>query len=283
MIEPAALTFPIRKEQREELLPMLFARQLMLYTGSESSSLPLEAARDLLHGLRISLAAVEELWTGFSPDELLAHAAQCVRERTEQTLVLWQKTLRSMPRAALENRALRDTLRSIGRGFRHYDARFFPQYFPCEIDYPLAFPLPEGREGIFYINDYLTQLAAEGELLARLPGRALRCVWERCCGDRRELVVDLYAPAVSGALARTLLGSGAELTLTDGEVERLRLRWEHQTPEQIERSLLLAADALARSASLSPSAADLLRRSARESAQRAAALRDCGGLRGIFA
>lgn len=279
MTEPTALTADAREEQAEMLLLAAFARQLTLYTGSESSSLPIETARELLHGLRVSLAGTDR--TALSTDELLTHAARQVRRTTEQTLVLWQKTVRAMPRAARENRALRDTLRSIGRGFRYYDTRFFPQNFPCEIDYPLAFPLPEEREGIFYIHTYLTQLAAEGELLARLPERELRRVWGCCCDDWRELIVNLYAPAAANALARTLLG-GTSLTLTDGEIECLRLCWEYRTPAQIEQTLLSAADALTRRASLSPSAAVLLRRSARESAQRAAALRDCGGLRGIF-
>lgn len=56
--------------------------------------------------------------------------------------------------------------------------------------------------------------------------------------------MNLYAPVAANALARTLLG-GEGLTLSDGEIDALRERWEHARPEQIMADLLAAADALA--------------------------------------
>ena len=181
----------------------------------------------------------------------------------------------------MENRSLRDTLRSIGRGFHRYDTCFFPQRFDCDIDYQLTVPVSESLLGINYVNQYLTRLAAENSLLTRLPQGEVRAVLERSCPDWRGLLVNLYAPAAANALARTLLG-GEGLTFSDGEIGALRERWKHARPERIENDLLTAADALAERLALPRGAGKYLSGFAREVAARAEALRDCGGLRGVF-
>lgn len=265
-----------------ELLLPLLARQIALYTANESASVPTETARELLRGLPLLLDAESAFdLSAQTAEEVLSHGARCIREKAARTAELWKRVTATLPPAARENRAMLDTLRSIGRGFRHYDVRFFPQHFPCSIDYPLAQPVSEEREGIDHISAYLKSLACESALLSHLPQRALRGVWERTCPDWREAVVDLYTPAAANALACTLHG-GTELTLTDGELERLRAAWEHRTPAQLEHCLLSAAETLAARYALAPDAANYLRTCAREVALRAAMLRDCGGLRGIF-
>ena len=104
---------------------------------------------------------------------------------------------------------------------------------------------------------------------------------ERSCPDWRGLLVNLYAPAAANALARTLLG-GEGLTLSDGEIDALRERWKHARPEQIMADLLAAEDALAERLILPRGAGKYLSCFAREVAARAEALRDCGGLQGLF-
>lgn len=264
-----------------ELLLPLLTRQIALYTANESASVPTETARELLRGLVLLLDAESASDPGARTETVLSHGARRMGEEVARTARLWRQITSTLPDAARENRALRDTLRSIGRGFRHYDVRFFPQHFPCSIDYPLARSVSEELEGIYYVSAYLKSLACESALLTCLPQEALRGVWERTCPDWREAVVDLYTPAAANALARTLLG-GTELTLTDGELERLRAAWEHRTPSQLESFLLSAAGTLAARYALAPDAADYLCTCARELALRAAMLRDCGGLRGIF-
>lgn len=195
-----------------------------------------------------------------------------------RTLLLW----RSLAAAPLpENRSLHDTLRSIGKGFRRYDTRFFPQRFPCDVDYQLALPVPEDLLGIDYVNRYLTHLTAESFLLLALPRQEVRAALERSCPDWRGLLINLYAPAAANALARTVLG-GEGLALADDEIEALRVRWEHRSPAQLKEELCAAADALAERLALPRGAGAYLREYAHEVAVRTAALRDCGGLRGLF-
>lgn len=209
----------------------------------------------------------------------LAHGQHRAQRDAALTLALWRKVVAALP--PLENRSLRDTLRSIGRGFRCYDTRFFPQRFDCDIDYQLSQSVSESLLGINYVNRYLIDLAAENILLTRLPQGEVRAVLERSCPDWRGLLVNLYAPVAANALAHTLLG-GEGLTLSDGEIDALRERWKHARPERIENDLLTAADALAERLILPRDAGKYLSGFAREVAVRAESLRDCGGLRGVF-
>lgn len=299
------LTSPLTDAEEglwQEKLAALLVRQIALYTANESSSVPAAAARELLRGVLFFLAVPEEPEASSQPEDVrsryeaeradrirvllpldladeLARGQHRAQRDSALTLALWRKVVAALP--PLENRSLRDTLRSIGRGFRRYDTRFFPQRFDCDIDYQLAVSVSESLLGINYVNQYLTRLAAENSLLTRLPQGEVRAVLERSCPDWRGLLVNLYAPVAANALARTLLG-GEGLTLSDGEIGALRERWEHAWPEQIMADLLAAADALAERLALPRGAGKYLSGFAREVAARAEALRDCGGLRGLF-
>ena len=271
----------------QEKLAALLVRQIALYTANEGGSVPAAAARELLRGVLFFLAVPEEPDGGGEADRVarirtllscdladeLAHGQHRAQRDAALTLALWRKVVAALP--PLENRSLCDTLRSIGRGFRCYDTRFFPQRFDCDIDYQLAVPVSEGLLGINYVNQYLTHLATENILLTRLPQGEVRAVLERSCPDWRGLLVNLYAPAAANALARTLLG-GEGLSFSDGEIGALRERWEHARPERIENDLLTAADALAERLILPRGAGKYLSSCAREVAVRAEALRDCG-------
>ena len=213
----------------QEKLAALLVRQIALYTANESSSVPAAAARELLRGVLFFLAVPEEADGGGEADRAarirtllscdladeLAHGQQRAQRDAALTIALWRKVVETLP--PLENRSLRDTLRSIGRGFRCYDTRFFPQRFDCDIDYQLSQSVSESLLGINYVNQYLARLAAENSLLTRLPQGEVRAVLERSCPDWRGLLVNLYAPAAANVLARTLLG-GEGLTLSDGEI-----------------------------------------------------------------
>ena len=286
----------------QEKLAALLVRQIALYTANESSSVPTAAAQELLRGVLFFLAVPEEPEASSRPEDVGSRyeADRAVRIRTllscdladelargqrraqrdaALTLALWRKVVEMLP--LLENRSLCDTLRSIGRGFHRYDTRFFPQRFDCDIDYQLSQSVSESLLGINYVNHYLIDLAAENSLLTRLPQGEVRAVLERSCPDWRGLLVNLYAPAAANALARTLIG-GEGLTLSDGEIGALRERWKHARPERIENDLLTAADALAERLILPRGAGKYLSGFAREVAARVEALRDCGGLRGLF-
>lgn len=262
----------------------LLARQIALYTANASTSVPLELAQELLAGILFCLRAEERgggLWA-LDPEEAFARGRDEVRRRMGRAEKLWEHVAQTLPFS--ENRSLCDTVRSIGQGFGRCDVRFFAHRFDCEIDYQLAVPAPEELQGIDYVYQYLIRLAAENALLNRLDRDAVRCVLERSCPDWHGLLVNLYAPAAGNALARAVLCGGAGTPeLSDNEVELLQRRWEHYTPDRITEELTAAAQVLTRALDASRLETTYLTEYAREIAVRAAALRDCGGLRGLFA
>ena len=160
----------------QEKLAALLVRQIALYTANESSSVPAAAARELLRGVLFFLAVPEEADGGGEADRAarirtllscdladeLARGQRRAQRDAALTIALWRKVVETLP--PLENRSLRDTLRSIGRGFRCYDTRFFPQRFDCDIDYQLSQSVSESLLGINYVNQYLARLAAENSL-----------------------------------------------------------------------------------------------------------------------
>lgn len=150
------LTCPLTgAEERlwQEKLAALLVRQIALYTANESSSVPAAAARELLRGVLFFLAVPEDVGSRYEADRAacirtllscdladeLARGQRRAQRDAALTIALWRKVVAALP--PLENRSLRDTLRSIGRGFHRYDTRFFPQRFDCDIDYQLAVPV----------------------------------------------------------------------------------------------------------------------------------------------
>lgn len=281
------LTADERQALCARLAPLL-ARRVALYTAHESSSVPVETARALLDGILLHLglagscadpaARARAVLAGDGSD-LLARGERETRRAVLLAHARWQQLVRMLP--PLESRTLRDTLASIGRGFRRYDARFFPQEFPCEIDYQLARPISEELWGIYYVNQYLTQLAAELTLLRALPLGEVRGVLDRGGADWRELPIGLFAPVAANALARSLLG-GEGLAFTDGERCALARRFAPLTPAQLARTFRAAAEEVAARYSLAPLARDALRHCADDTAARVAALRDTSALAVLF-
>ena len=137
---------------RQKLWPLL-ARQAGLYTGCGSSSLPEDTARELLCSLCYTL----KVWfqAGGAASQPLADAdleaglrqGQAILEqKCRQARRLWMAVRHSAP--DLKNRALADTLDSIGAFFQRYDLRFFAHCIPCDIDYPLCRAVPDTLPGV---------------------------------------------------------------------------------------------------------------------------------------
>lgn len=275
------LSCPHGAEERSippEKLFDLLAHQLALYTANESGSVPRALAEELLEGILYCLALCPV--TDAEPAAALEQGQRQARRLAAETYRLWRSVCRAPTWGSL---SLQDTLRSIGRGFRQYDVRFFAHCFPCEIDYQPAIPVSETQKGLSYVNLYLRRLAAENGLLCVLLPDGVYTVLERCSPDHRGLLVNLYAPVAANVLARVLLvGEAGSLTVSEDELGRLYCRWEHRTPAQLTHELTQGAQKAAQALGLRQGAAGYLALYAREIAARAAVLRDCGGLRGLF-
>ena len=266
-----------------EKLLRLLKRQAERYTGGDSTSIPVETARELLKSVCYCLGLGPD---GDLPGGDLEAAFQAGLERIEKKLVwgrgLWEAVRDHMP--PVESRSMEDTVSSIGTFWRRYDYRLFAHLIPCDIDYQLAIPVPEERKGVDYINAYLTRLAVENRFLLRFSARREAALLGRWCPDYKDLLVNLFEPVFAGALGLTLLGRDPEkLLLSAAELEDLKTLFRDLPRRRLEELLKRGSDRLTDRLELNGAESrDYLRACGRALAPRIIAARDAGGMEGIF-
>lgn len=286
----SALTEP----ERAALAPKLWAllrRQALLFTMDDSTSLPQETAERLYDSLSFTLTALVRA----RPDSrarllrepdlcgLLREGQALLRERTARAQQLYAQALRTAP--PLENRALLDTLRGLGRFFKEYDSYYFAQEIPCDIDYPLAEPVPASLAGVDYLTAYLERLLLENDFCGRFSPAAARGALSWCCPDWRGQLVNLYENLAAPALGLCVLGKPlAALRLTDADRAALLDRLDPRAAARRTAGelLLAAAEEAAHRLQLGPAGAAYLAAAARALAVRAAVAARSGDLRGAF-
>lgn len=266
----------------EELLRLLKG-QTERYTGGDSTSIPVETARELLESICYCLGMGPG---GDLPEVDLEVAFREGQKRIERKLVwgrgLWEAVRDHMPQ--VESRSMKDTVNSIGTFWHRYDHRLFAHLIPCDIDYQLAIPVPEERKGVDYINAYLTRLAVENRFLLRFSGQREAALLERYCPGYQDLLVNLFEPVFAGALGLALLDQDpSELILSGEKLEGLKALFRDLPPRGLEELLARGADRLSDRLELDGAESrDYLRSCGRALAPRIAAARDMGGMEGIF-
>lgn len=238
-------------EELQAKLFALLARQVRNYTQGESDSVPVETAQALLDSICFTLGLDLED-PGERGRELLARdlAKELTsrRERLRGEMVrgniLWVSLCRALP--PVKNRAMQDTLRSIGGFWRRYDFVYLAQEIPCDIDYQLALPVSERMQGVRYVKEYLRRLSIENHFLRRYTWADLVPVLERYHPWYQEEVCNLFLPVAVNALGKALLGAApVPLTMTEGEREALAQRFRDQTKETVFAQLAAAARSVA--------------------------------------
>lgn len=184
----------------EALWPLL-ERQVALYTGGESSSVPLETAAALMESVVLCLGAAG----GGHPSLAAALRAgqRALWQKTEETRTLYLRL-----RAALRpsgSQILRGTVEEIGNFFIWYDIRFFAQSIPCMIDYPLLRPVSEEEKGVHFITEYLCRMDWENRFCRCFKEGEVRALLERERPDYQTLPLNIcevvFARALGGVLS----------------------------------------------------------------------------------
>ena len=222
---------PVGLEQQQ--VARILAKQIRLYTGGRSESVPQDVAYDLLESICCVLGVggreamgwqvcPSGLSAGDIACELSARTAELAR-RARGTRGTWRDVCIEMP--PLRNIALRDTLAGIEGFWDRYDARLFAQRISCDIDYPLCLPVPDMLVGVDYVEEYLCRLRIEGRFLALFDAKREERILARSCPDWRGLIVNLYEPVAATALGAALAGMSIERLALDGHARsRIRAR-----------------------------------------------------------
>lgn len=210
-----------RPEEWLAFLWPLLERQALLYTGGDSTSLPLEEVQRLFESMLFCLEVAGEGGPDdtVSPAERLKAGQRALLRETEEGRRLWRRVKAMAPAGSA---TLQETLAGIGQFFVWYDIRFFAHEIPGMIDYPPCLPVPEGLKGIRYINEYLRRLHHENRLLGCFPAAQAQSLLDAHSRGWRELPLNLCAPVFSSALGLVLVGADPG-TLTYSEETRQKL------------------------------------------------------------
>ena len=217
-------------------------------TAEQGLSLTIQDWEELQAGRRAALADTGRVEFGLGIVTDLAKELTSRRERLRGEMVrgniLWVSLCRALP--PVKNRAMWDTLRSIGGFWRRYDFVYLAQEIPCDIDYQLALPVPERMQGVRYVKEYLRRLSIENHFLRRYTWADLVPVLERYHPWYQEEVCNLFLPVAVNALGKALLGAApVPLTMTEGERQALAQRFRDQTKETVFAQLAAAARSVA--------------------------------------
>lgn len=182
-------------------------------------------AGTIFYTLGVEQMEGSEMWESLR-DKNLEEEFQLGVARLEKKIALGKQLLQKicLELPAIRSRSMKDTLQSIGTGWRQYDYRFFAHYFPCDIDYQLCHPVPERQKGVDYINEYLRRIWLENDLLRRFDAARVVGLLKSSCSDYYGLLINLYEPVVVNALGLVMTeGDVFELTVCDAQRWKIQL------------------------------------------------------------
>ena len=223
------------------------------YNGTDSTSMPIEKAQELLASLMYTLSvAVREENKNVAPEDLLQSDFRKVLKRGQSILerrkkegeAAWNALCLEAPQ--INNVFYVSTIRNLGLFFKRYDIFYAAHEIPCSIDYPLLDPVPEDLQGISFIEEYIRRVRIESRLINHCPLGAVLCLLKNTTGNIREDYLNLCGPVLTNALGRCLLGYDlGSLELSRDDVARLDQRFfAGRTKEEILTLLTKAAEDL---------------------------------------
>lgn len=195
-------------EMLKDRLFELTKAQTDSYTMRDSTSVRIETAEALIKSLAFSLNTYVAKngkaplldnadWSG-----ILKAAQELINIRAESARRLYMKVRATAPKAA--SLAYKETLASIGGGFKKYDFMFSAHEFPASIDYQLARPVEETLLGIDYIAEYLSRLLVENRFVGRFNRDAVASAVNGV-QDFYESYHNIYETIATRALTRALI------------------------------------------------------------------------------
>lgn len=212
----------------------LLKKQILAYTGGDSTSVRTETAERLLLSVNYCLdafcACLEK--TGscrenpekYSIEEGFRRGRAIVEQELQDCREKFGKLLDGRFPTGLT--AYNDTLdHALPEFFSSYDTAFFAHESMAGIDYPLAHD-DQKLAGVFYIKDYLEKLELENTFCRRFSHREVEGLLHDFGStyriDYRDCLVNIFDLVLTNGVAAVMLGKApGSLLLTRKETERL--------------------------------------------------------------
>lgn len=267
----------------------LLKRQTEMYTMGDSSSVRIEVAQELLESINFCLdlylkksGNTRELLVSGDLNEIFALGIKEVEAEIERSKKLYHAAIVSAP--DIDNLSFKDTLKNIGKFYRHYDYRYFARQAACDIDYQLCNAVEDSFEGIEYINEYLSRLIIENDFIRRFDKERVIALLSAYCSDYKGLLINLYSPVAENAIGKALIGeSAAELGISEKERTGIIELFEKLSMTPAKSALIEAAEKVCAEMDIKDKASQsYLRKTAEGMYPRIEAALPSGNLSGIF-
>lgn len=283
-----AITYSLSPEESEIVqskILKLLERQVAMYTGGSSSSVPIETALELMQSLIITLEKAvkspKELVDG-NLNELLTIGRAALNRDLAEARELWQQACLSAPDVG--SISLIDTLKSIGGFFNRYDLRYFAHHLPCDIDYQLCLPVPDSLCGVDYLTEYLRRLSIENIILKQFEKKPVISLLERSCRDFRGLLVNICEPVITNAFGLVIIGKQPfELEVSNADLKSIADVFEPLPRSEAIQKIDTAGRALCKLILVDDSCSHYILNIVANLFARINTALSIGGLRGIFA
>lgn len=201
------------EKQQQFLIKLwdLLKWQAKKYNGTDSTSMPIERARDLLESLIYTFSVVAEE-DKISADTLLQKDFEEVIKRGQAILDDKRKNLHhKLAKLCLEapdisNAYYIDTIKNLGVFFKKYDIYYEAHQIPCSIDYLLLSPIPEDIKGISFIEEYISCIETENQFINCFELKTVIGLLQKVIPDYKEEYANLCEPVFISAVGRMILG-----------------------------------------------------------------------------
>lgn len=224
----------------------LLARQTDSLTGGESSSVPMERAKDLLASILFVLGVqLKSCWTPEQAVERLkSEPAESLFEEgmeiVRRKMAVARRTQKRILGNLLEtpNVYYRSTVEDgINGFFKQYRPQLAAHEIHITADYPVLLGRPE-LDGIEFIDKYLRCIEAENTFCKRFSPSKIHSLLCALTLDYPNVPLNIFEPVVLSALGLELLGkSPLGLDLTEDDLELLYRRFSGEAEDALQGAL----------------------------------------------
>jgi hypothetical protein len=248
----------------------ILAKQTELYTKGNSSSIRIEAAKDILASIMFAIGAF--LKTFPLPDYALAVLKS---EKMDALYQLGLKRIASMLRTAKIThasitRSLFETknvfynetvIYAMEEFFKKYDPAFGAHKIHISADYPVYLPVMHSA-GIEFILGYLENISRENSFCLRFPPAAVHKVLYGYVEEFEKMVVNIYEPLLTSAAGCVLSGADPRLlNLTVSNISFLEGLFRKKSDRDIKMMLSEAFGKIQETFAFKPGVAEYMNKS----------------------
>lgn len=222
---------------QQELINLL-ALRCRKYTSGESSSVPVEAAEDIMQSVNFTLDLYlkkipepeDALYAlkRFGVEQCYLNGLKEIKGLVGSTRLLYEQVKKSMIRT--DNYAYNSTvIEGIQEFFKRYDIEFSAHEILITADYPVCI-YPQEYKGIEFIREYLKNIECENRFCNAFPKQEVQRVLSFYAIDYndniRDMMLNIYEVVLANSIACVIAGE-----------EVLSLRLSDEAKKAVRRAL----------------------------------------------